>query len=311
METFTIVPRGPFRLLESAMFEFGQRADTSFDGTMRLAFCVDGYRHQAAVAVTQDGDGTVHVAVTGATDGVDTGAVARQVARVLSLDHDADGYAGLADRDPVIGRLMDAAPGLRPPLFYSPYEAALWAVISIRRPRPTAERWRRRLSQSAGARFVVAGEEMWAVPTPEQVLALGPSGVAAATGMESLRAERVVGVARAAAAGTLDAAALAALEEDEARRRLRTIPGIGPFYGDLILIRATGLTDVLPLDEPQLWRHVTDLYRLEAVPTRSQAAGLAEGWRPWRTWVGVLIRTAAGRLERSAGHAGVADRAAV
>lgn len=65
-----------------------------------------------------------------------------------------------------------------------------------------------------------------------------------------------------------------------ARRRLRTIPGIGPFYGDLILIRATGKTDVLPLDEPQLWRHVTYLYGLESLPDRAQALCLAEGWRP-------------------------------
>jgi DNA-3-methyladenine glycosylase II len=137
---------------------------------------------------------------------------------------------------------------------------------------------------------------MWAVPTPEQVLALGPSGVAVATGMEAVRAERVVGVARAADAGALDAAALVALAEDEARRRLRTIPGIGPFYGDLILIRATGMTDILPLDEPQLWRHVTDLYGLESLPDRAQALRLAEGWRPWRTWVGVLIRAAARRV---------------
>lgn len=304
METFTIVPRGPFRLQESALFGFGQRHDTSFDGTMRLAFCVDGYRGQAAVAVTQAADGTVRGVVEGAKGGADTRAIRRQVGRVLSLDHDGTGYGALADRDPVIARLMDVAPGLRPPLFYSPYEAALWAVISIRRPRATAERWRARLSQSAGARFVVAGEEMWAVPTPEQVLALGPSGVAEATGMESLRADRVVGVARAADGGTLDAAALAALEEDEARGRLQTIPGIGPFYGDLILIRATGKTDVLPLDEPHLWRHVTDLYGLEAVPAPAEATRLAERWRPWRTWVGVLIRAAAGRLQRSAAPAG-------
>ena len=179
---------------------------------------------------------------------------------MLSLDRDATGYQALGDDDPVIARLLEAAPGLRPPLFYSPYEAALWAVISMRRPRPTAERWRSRLSEAAGARFEVAGREMWAVPTPERLAELGVEGVVSAAGIEPARAERVVGVATAALAGTLDAAAIAAHSEDDARAALRTIPGIGPFYADLILIRASGVTDVLPLNEPRLLALMGELY---------------------------------------------------
>lgn len=49
-----------------------------------------------------------------------------QVAWVLSLDHDARGFAALAQADPILGPLFEAAPGLRPPLFYSVYEAAFW-----------------------------------------------------------------------------------------------------------------------------------------------------------------------------------------
>src|SRR2546428_10091925 len=126
MRTFTIVPSGQFSLEEAANFGFGQRLSPTWDGVMRLAFCVDGYREQAGVEVRQDGDG-VHCAVTGDAD---LGAVRRQVARVLSLDHDGLAYDEVGRRDPVIGRLQAVAAGLRPPLFYSPYEAAAWAVLS-------------------------------------------------------------------------------------------------------------------------------------------------------------------------------------
>ena len=34
--------------------------------------------------------------------------------------------------------------------------------------------------------------------------------------------------------------------------RLREIPGIGPFYSALIVIRGTGFADVLPAGEPNL-----------------------------------------------------------
>lgn len=51
---FDLHPRGPFSLRASATFGFGQRVafsqrtstgDDGFDGAMRMAFCLDGYRH--------------------------------------------------------------------------------------------------------------------------------------------------------------------------------------------------------------------------------------------------------------------------
>ena len=110
------------------MFGFGQRSAQAFEGVMRLAFCLDDFSGHAGVEVRQDGTG-VHCTFEGPGK---PEAVRRQVARVLSLDHDATGFVAVGDRDPVIARLQAAAPGLRPPLFYSPYEAAAWAVLSVR-----------------------------------------------------------------------------------------------------------------------------------------------------------------------------------
>jgi DNA-3-methyladenine glycosylase II len=298
MESFVIQPAGPFSLEEAALFGFGQRHDDRFDGTMRLAFCVDGYTAHAGVALTQAPDGSVRATVSAGSGGpVDV--IAQQVARVLSLDHDATGYAALARQDPVIDRLMHAAPGLRPPLFYSPYEAALWAVLSQRRSAATSTRWRQRLSQAAGASFEVAGTEMWSVPTPEAILELGAAGVSAAAGVEVARAERVVGVAEAARAGLLDAGPIAAVarrSEDDARRSLIAIPGIGPFYADLIVIRASGVTDVLPVNEPRFLALMGTLYGHSGPFEATEAARQAEAWRPWRTWVAVLFRAAGPRV---------------
>ena len=226
----------------------------------------------------------------------DREAVAAQVARVLSIDHDATGYEAVGDRDPVIARLLQAAPGLRPPLFYSPYEAALWSVISMRRPRHTAERWRARLSEAAGARFDVAGRDQWAVPTPARIIELGVDGVVAAVGIEPARAQRVVGVAEAAAAAKLAAHTIAGMGEDRARAALQTIPGIGPFYADLIVVRASGFTDALPLDEPRLLGLLGQLYGRSGPATPKEAEQMAEAWRPWRTWVAVLVRSAGPRV---------------
>ncbi|MGH9126039.1 MAG: DNA-3-methyladenine glycosylase family protein [Acidimicrobiales bacterium] len=315
METFTIEPQGRFSLPEAALFGFGQRHEDAFDATMRLAFCVDGYHGQAGVSVTQAADGSVVGTIHGLAGPLGdrlamVGTVRAQVARALSLDHDARGYEAVGDRDAVVARLLAAAPGLRPPLFHSPYEAALWSVISQRRPATTARRWRQCLSEAAGARFDVAGTVMWAAPTPEAIVELGTGGVAAVAGVEAPRAERVVGVARAALAGDLDAALLAGLPVERARALLRTIPGIGPFYAELILIRATGLTDLLPGEEPKLQALVGRLYGLGGHASPADVERVAEAWRPWRTWVSVLVRAAGARLEAASRDPAIAPSAA-
>src|SRR6202012_5467653 len=105
--------------------------------------------------------------------GTDLAAVRDQAARVLSLDHDATEFARIGQRDPVIGRLLAAAPGLRPPLFYSPSEAAAWSVLSARRPARQMRGARALLSEPHGRVFDLAGQRLAAFPTPSRLLRVG------------------------------------------------------------------------------------------------------------------------------------------
>ena len=164
MNTFTIVPTGAYSLRESAEFGFGGRTADRWDGVMRMAFCLDGYRTQVGVEVRQD-DAGVHGVVHGASR-AETATARNQVARVLSLDHDASGFVDVGRRDPVIAQLLEVAPGLLPPLFYSPYEAAVWSIISARRPAKQMAEVRRRLSEAHGRSFRLAGQRRGGGPDP-------------------------------------------------------------------------------------------------------------------------------------------------
>jgi DNA-3-methyladenine glycosylase II len=295
-----ITPVGRFDLRQSRRFGFGQReAATDIPGStdaasMPLGFVLDGYDEQVGVVVHQQPSGALTLAIAGARS-ESLGAVRGQVARVLSVDVDATGWDRLGEQDELMGALQRARPGLRPPLFYSAYEALAWAVLSARRPRQQMAKVRADLSAAHGATIDVAGQDIAVLPTPRQLLA-----VTSFPGLTPEKVERLHGVARAALDGRLDTAELRSLPTDEAAARLRELQGIGPFYAELVVVRALGHTDVLPTSEPQLLELAGELTGAGRAlsPAELDAYG-REHWTPWRTWACVAVRAAGPSLPTS------------
>jgi DNA-3-methyladenine glycosylase II len=288
--TAELHPDTPFSLGAAAAFGFGPYTGRPEPGAdeMRLAFVTDDMRHHAGVHLAQRPDGTITAALD---SGADPGAVLGQVRRILSLDRPAAGWLAAGERDPVLGGLQREHDWLRPVLFHSPYEAAAWSIISARRYRAQAAAVRTRICAAAGATPVVAGEQVPAFPLPADLLAAD-----SLPGMSQDRVAWLHAVARAALDGQLDPARLAAMDPQEALRDLRRLPGIGPMYATLILLRATGVSDVLTFGEPRLASYVAHFYGTGPAPASpEELARIAENWRPFRTWAAVLIRAAGDR----------------
>jgi DNA-3-methyladenine glycosylase II len=295
VQTASLDVRGPYDLAEVALMGFGHRDERQFDGVMRMAFCLDtDYGIPVGVEARQQGDRvelTVHSPGPDPLDDAALSAVRRQVARVISLDHDGEAFDALCRRDPVLARLHAVAPGFRPALFYSPYEAAVWSVLSARRPRNQGIALRQRLGELHGTTFALAGQAITAVPTPSALRA-----VEAVPGLPADRIPRLHAVAEAAQQGRLSPERLRALPPAEAAAELQRLPGIGPFYSSLIVIRALGHADVLAPEEGHARSAVEELYGIDHELTPAELEQLAEGWRPFRTWVMVSARALGGRL---------------
>jgi DNA-3-methyladenine glycosylase II len=288
--TTHLVIKGPFDLREIALMGFGHRDERSFDGVMRLAFCLDGnYERQVGVEARQSGDRLelLAQAIGEELSDAEIDAVRKQVARVVSLDHDGEAFHQLCLRDPVLSRVHARAPGFRPALFYSPYEAALWSIISARRARSQAITLRRRMSEQYGARFELSGSATVCVPTPSAVLE-----IESLAGLPADRIPRLHAIAEAADRGQLDAERLRAMLPEDAQSELQRLPGIGPFYSSLIVIRACGHADAPSLGERSR-AAVQQAYGIDHDLSDAELLALADTWRPFRTWVPVMMRALA------------------
>jgi DNA-3-methyladenine glycosylase II len=284
---YSIVPQGPFALDESAGFAFIDRDPGSREpSTMRLAFCREGSWEPTGVFVTQRGS-AVHV------DGDVRDRV--QVERILGLDVDASSFADVGTRNPVIGRLQAAAPGLRPPQLLSAYEAAAFCILTARRSSAQARRMRAELADGAGTVLDVAGQPVVCLPPP--VYLLDPEPV---PGLDAVRRRRLGSVARAALDGRLDTATLRDMAPADARRQLEQIEGIGPFSSAIIVERALGHTDYMAGTITELNTTVGRLYDLGHPATPDELDEIATAWTPWRTWSQLFVRSVGPRLAAQA-----------
>ena len=281
---FEIKPEGPYSFSASIRFLEGF-APAAYAGSgadnLRLAFVADGGEDVAGVMVRSEG-GSVVGDVYGDADAE---VVKAQVARILSLDVDGRGFPEVGERDPIVGQLQERYPGLRPVCFYSPYEAAAWAIIGHRVRIVQAAKVKSRMAEELGAAVEIEGEPERAFPAPSRLARLEDF-----PGLFGRKVEYLRTLGKAAAEGELDAAYLRSLPVEEALAGLKKLPGIGDFSAELVLLRGAGEPDHLPSSEPRLGRAVAMAYDLEEPPTGEELGRISEAWRPYRTWVGLHLR---------------------
>lgn len=287
-QRFSIEPVGSFDLARAIRFLESWPASRrpADDVVLRFAYCAEHDWRPVGVRVAQQG-ARVDVEITGPA--ADEPSLPDQVARIFSLDIDGTPADEIAAREPVVARLISASPGLRPVCFWSPWEAACWAVLTQRSSMHTASIQKQRIADTYGSSVTVDGRELRAFPGPQQVLD-APS----LPGVNPVKARWIRDLATAALDDTLTSAALRSVSSEQALAALRELPGIGAFSAGLILIRGAGAPDVFTTSEPRLLGVVRAAYGLpEDAPDESYRA-IAEHWRPLRSWVSFWLRAAGG-----------------
>jgi len=105
---------------------------------------------------------------------------------------------------------------------------------------------------------------------------------------------RTIGVTRQKAAychglasrlleGRLDLAAVARATDEEGRRMLLDVPGLGPWSVDIYFLMALRRPDVWPRGDLALASALRDVKGLRALPSHDEQLKLSSVWAPWRS----------------------------
>jgi AraC family transcriptional regulator, regulatory protein of adaptative response / DNA-3-methyladenine glycosylase II len=206
-------------------------------------------------------------------DGV---AAVTRVRRLLDLDADPDAIASVLGRDPLLGPLVAAAPGLRVPGAVDGAELAVRAVLGQQVSVAAARTAAGRLAAEHGEVLATpVGEVVRLFPSATTLAALDPASLP----MPQSRARALVGLCRALASGevVLDPEG----DREAAARALLALRGIGPWTAGYVAMRALGEPDVFLVEDLGV-RH--GLARIGGPSDVGEARALAEAWAPWRSY---------------------------
>ena len=134
-----------------------------------------------------------------------------------------------------------------------------------------------RSAEAALGRLVAAAGAV----TPDAIAAAGPDRLLEA-GLTRQKTRYLVGLADDVSTGRLDLDALERADDEDARRSLVAVVGIGPWTADIYLLMALGRPDIWPTGDLALAAAMRRAKRLAAIPPADEQAAIAVAWRPLR-----------------------------
>lgn len=295
MIEFTLKPRPPFDFASTArFFRFteAEAVDRFHEGAYLRALHLDGQLHVLQVAPRGAGESralAVRLPTAEKDDVRIRGKAAATVRRMFTLDHDLAAWRAQVRRDPLMRRLEEEHRGLHLACWPTLFEALVISILSQQISTAAAWTLKRRLVERYGESLAAGGQTFYAFPRAEKV---------AAAGVESLRALGLSGakvvalreLARACAAGTLDAAALEKEDNASLIARLTGLRGVGRWTAEWALMLHFGRADVFPAGDLFLRGAVVKYYNKGApLAEREIRALAARRWGRWSSYAAAYL----------------------
>jgi AraC family transcriptional regulator of adaptative response / DNA-3-methyladenine glycosylase II len=195
--------------------------------------------------------------------------------RIFALDADVEGAARGLDADPIIGPLLRARPGIRPPGAWDPFETGVRAIVEQQVRGGRASTIVARIVERHGT--AVPG--LWALglthlfPEPPTLATADLTGI----GLTASRAAAMNAFAGAVADHSVRFDRGSTL--DQFIESVTALEGLGPWTAQHLALRL-GEPDAFPAADLGLRRSLSG-DRGHPVSRRA-AEALAERWRPWR-----------------------------
>jgi DNA-3-methyladenine glycosylase II len=207
----------------------------------------------------------------------------------LSLADDLAPLYALAEGDAVFEAVVEQQHGYHQVKFPTPFENAVWAILSQRNTATSARTMRSALVRRYGAQLEVEGMTFRAFPEATAIVASPPGEVAKVIG----HSQKGPGVSVVAEAfSRIDERWLRLAPYDEVQRWMLDIHGIGPWGASFVMLRGVGRMERLPRGERKLLATIGQAYGRGGPVTERDAERLGERYGSHRGYWAHYLRVA-------------------
>lgn len=207
-------------------------------------------------------------------------AIVDRVGFFLSLDDDLEPFYEIGHDDPSFAHIINDLYGYHQLKFLTPFENAVWAVLSQRNQMPVTRRMKQAISDHYGGQIVIDEIAYSAFPEPDR-LAVAPPDEVSKVIHHGPKGQLLPGVAQAF--DRMDEHWLRDAPSDEVERWLQSIRGIGDWSAAFILLRGLGRMNRLPAGDRWIAGAVAKVYGLGAGADDVMVERLG---RPYGEWIG-------------------------
>jgi DNA-3-methyladenine glycosylase II len=209
--------------------------------------------------------------------------IARFMQRTFGPDDELKRFYRFAKADPVLAKIVKKYRGLRLVGVVNLWECLAWSIIGQQVSVQSAFATRSRLVREAGALMTYQGIEFEGFPPPSVLLQFSEQRLRAC-GCSRQKADYLLALAHTIHSGELIEDQVLSLPVAEARQRLLSLRGIGPWSVEYCMMRVHGDADACPLEDIGLRNALTNVYGLERQATIRETETITNAWKPFRSY---------------------------
>lgn len=261
--------------------------DVYEDGEYRRVVHVDGTPR--LFAVRQPAPDAVRVrALDGPLPMAERDAAAYMLDRMLGLRFDLAPIQQVVSSDERLSRVMALAPGLKPPRFDSLWITLLCVVPFQQVSLDAGQAILNRVVTAFGTAHTHLGGVVYAYPSAERIAEADPE-LLRQCGLSWNKVQTLRSAAERIANGALGEEDIARLDDEEAQRQLRLLPGIGPWSAQIILLRGFGRLGLFPPGDSGASGTLAKLFEIDAKQAEAHARALGEALGPFKGYLYFLL----------------------
>ena len=179
--------------------------------------------------------------------------------------------AELGKLDPALAKLMEQCGHIEIPLQEDYFMSIASAIVG--------QQLSNRVAEVLWTRLVELANEPI---SPETILSLEGESLRQ-IGISYSKITYLKALATAVKDNTLELNSLHLFDDEEVKRQLTSVKGVGPWTAEMFLIFSMGRQDVFSVGDGGLQRAVKWLYNLDEVPSKEELLRISSRWKPYRS----------------------------